>query len=185
MVFDSSFYYQNIRFILSLGYFIAVIIAGADQNKEIIKNSYLLILYGAIGIATPFIQDILFFYFPNAILSAIIVSGVLLIAIFFLLIYAIKNYNLFGRPLLIAAIFLLINYSFNLLFNITISFLDFTSLLSFIGSLVINSILIIPMVFLIIHGRKNEDQYLTLAGLLRIGTFLFVIITELILGISY
>lgn len=185
MILNLSLYFQNARFILSLAYFICVIIAGSEKDKTIIKNPYLLISYGGIGIATPFIEDILFFYASGTIFSAIIVSSVLLAAVLFLFAYALKNYNLFGRYLLISSIFLIIEYIFNLSFNITISFLDFTSLISFIQTLIMDSILIIPMIFLILHGKKNNDPYLRYAGLIRIGTYIFVIITNLILGVTY
>ncbi len=185
MILNLTFYFQNARFILSLAYFICVIIAGSEKENKTIKSPYLLICYGGIGVATPFIEDLLFFYASGSIISAIIVSSVLLAAVLFLLAYSLKNYYLFGRYLLIASIFLIIEYIFNLSFNITISFLDFTSLLSFIQTLVMDSILIIPMVLIILHGKKNDDPYLRYAGIIRIGTFVFMIITNLILGVIY
>jgi hypothetical protein len=185
MILNLSLYFQNARFILGLAYFICVIIAGAEKENTNIKSPYLLICYGGVGIATPLIEDLLFFYASGTIFSAIIVSSVLLTAVLFLLAYSLKNYYLFGRSLLIASIFLIVEYLFNLSFNISISFLDFTSLISFIQTLVMDSILIIPMILIILHGKKNNDPYLRYAGLIRIGTYIFVIITNLILGINY
>jgi hypothetical protein len=185
MILNLTVYFQNIHFILSLAFYILVILAGAEKENAHIKYSYLLICYGGIGIASPFIENFLFFFAPTSILSGILSSGVLLIAVLFLLTYSLKNYKIFGRPLLITSIFLLIEYFFDLIFNITISFFDFTSLIRFIQVLIMDSILIIPMVFLIIHGKRNDDNYLKIAGILQIGIYIFMIITNLILGIPY
>ncbi|MBD3195420.1 MAG: hypothetical protein GF317_10215 [Candidatus Lokiarchaeota archaeon] len=180
-----SFEFANLIFsilipnLFLIPFFILILISGVKQ-EEYIRLKIFLLLYPIINLAMIVVTIILGFFFISftAILGIIILTVtfiISLIALIFFLVFSISNREEFGIFLMLSAIFLLVDltigYIANLMNIILISFLGFaasyaamiTSLIGLIGTIMEAT----ALVMLVIHGFKNDDTYMIVAGFVR------------------
>ncbi|TFF84947.1 MAG: hypothetical protein EU518_01930 [Promethearchaeota archaeon] len=171
-------------------YYIMIIVSSSKQKDNVKTPNYLFIygIFGALSSVLGFIFTVgteyimpINFIFNNVeiIFLAIIQFGLTLIGLIFFIIFSANNTIRFRFFLLITSILLLIELILMLLLNIMIDWFSvgfFILLDSKKKSLISTLIVIIAIIFLVIHGFHNKDNYIIIGGFLYImGSFLWFI----------
>ena len=186
MEFSTLFFIVLILDILLLSYYILILLSAGTQQECIQKTGFLRIYtiislhYIALFLILSFISPVTLQYFPPII--RFIFNTILGLGVLLFLIYASINRHHFGG-LLYTGVKLL-----------TVSFIIETGLLfmGYDGSpmtveyIIINAIdiliLINAFILITIHGFKNDDIYIAIAALTRIGNILYLIFVPIIIS---
>lgn len=165
-------------------FYILILVSGVEQ-EEYIRLKIFLLLYPIINLVMIVVNITLALFFITlpTILGIIILTGtfmISLVALIFFLVFGILNREEFGVFILLCAVFLLVDLTMGFISNILVVLLEIdTSLVIMITSLIglVGTIMeATALVMLLIHGFKNDDTYMIVAGFIRSALIVYYFI---------